>query len=398
MLRNFSAGGVQRVMLDLAGAFAQAGHETDLLVCRAHGAMSGQLPAGVRLVELPSARRSEVLRALVRTDPLAALRLAWAPLPSTLRALPGMVNYYARARPAAVLSATVYVNLMATWARALAGSDARLVLSEHTHPSARLRAQSGVQRRALPGMMARGYRRASAVVAVSHGIAADLAARRGIPARHLHVVYNPIRPAAGTAYPVPHPWLRAGEPPVVLGVGRLYPQKSLEVLLHAFAQLRRQRPARLLVLGEGPQRGALEGLAGALGIEADVALPGFVPDPYPYFAHAGVFALSSRYEGLPLALIEALACGCPVVSTDCPSGPDEILQGGRHGALVPVDDPTALAVALAATLARPRDPEPLRRRAAEFSPQRAASAYLDLLLGSAPAPGVPVAPTLAASI
>jgi len=169
----------------------------------------------------------------------------------------------------------------------------------------------------------------------------------------------------------------------VLGVGKLKPQKGFDVLLRAFARVRAARPARLVILGEGPQRRALEQLARELGLSADdVALPGFVANPYAWMARSAVFALSSRWEGLPNALIEALACGCAVVSSDCPSGPAEILENGRLGPLVPVDDAAALAAAIERALA-PSDPAPRRARARDYAIERVAPRYLAALLPDA---------------
>jgi glycosyltransferase involved in cell wall biosynthesis len=188
------------------------------------------------------------------------------------------------------------------------------------------------------------------------------------------------------AQPIDHPWFAEGAPPVILGVGKLKPQKDFATLLRAFATLRAGRAARLVILGEGEQRGELEALAQNLGIAADVALPGFVDNPFPYMARASLFVLSSRFEGLPGVLIQALACGCPAVSTDCPSGPAEILEGGRYGPLVPVGDAEGLARAMAETLAAPLSPDILRERAAFFSTERAACNTLAVLRPAAPNP------------
>jgi glycosyltransferase involved in cell wall biosynthesis len=172
-----------------------------------------------------------------------------------------------------------------------------------------------------------------------------------------------------------------------MGAGRLVRQKDFPTLVRAFAQARRRRPLRLLIAGgaDNPARTAerqaeLATLAGELGVAGDVELPGHVANPVALMARAGVFALSSAWEGFGNVLVEALACGTPVVSTDCPSGPAEILAGGRFGRLVPVADPAAMAAAIEATLAAPPDPGPLRARAQDFSAERAADAYLALLL------------------
>jgi hypothetical protein len=171
---------------------------------------------------------------------------------------------------------------------------------------------------------------------------------------------------------------------VALLARRLAPQKGFATLIRAFAEVRRRRPARLVILGDGPLRPELEALAGELGVGGDVALPGFVANPYAYMARASVFALSSAWEGFGNVLVEALACGTPVVAADCPSGPGEILDGGRFGRLVPVGDPEALARAILGTLDRPPDPEVARGRARDFSVEGIAGEYLRALVADGP--------------
>jgi len=163
-----------------------------------------------------------------------------------------------------------------------------------------------------------------------------------------------------------------------VAAGRLSPQKDFATLLDAFHQMRRHRQAHLLILGEGPCRGALEAQVSALKLSEDVAMPGFAANPYAFMRHASAFVLSSRHEGMPAVLIEAMACGCPVISTDCPSGPSEILEGGRYGALVPVGDAASLASSMIQTLDAPIPAERLRRKAMEFTTARATNAFLDL--------------------
>jgi glycosyltransferase involved in cell wall biosynthesis len=173
----------------------------------------------------------------------------------------------------------------------------------------------------------------------------------------IKVIYNPvITPElfAKAEEPLDHPWFRPGEPPVVLGVGRLTQAKDFPTLIRAFALVRKERPARLMILGEGEERPKLEALVRELGLEEDVALPGFVGNPYKYIARAGVFVLSSAWEGLPTTLVEALALGTPVVSTNCKSGPEEILEEGRWGRLVPVGNIEELAKAIGESLSMPR--------------------------------------------
>ena len=222
---------------------------------------------------------------------------------------------------------------------------------------------------------------ADAVVAVSKGVADDLAGLTGIPRENIHVIYNPVLSEelfTKARAEISHPWFAPGSPPVVLSVGQLTPVKAFHTLLRAFSRLAQQTPARLLILGEGPERGALESLVRSLGIGDKVAMPGFEPNPYPYMARAKVFALASEFEGFGVVLAEALALGATVVATDCPSGPREILDDGRRGSLVPVGDVEALASALAAALDSPRHSIP-RAALIEFEVATAMSSYEKLI-------------------
>jgi glycosyltransferase involved in cell wall biosynthesis len=226
------------------------------------------------------------------------------------------------------------------------------------------------------------YPRASQIIAVSDGVADDLSRFSGVERNRIDVVQNPVvtpELAALADEPVDHPWFSPGEPPVILGVGRLSDQKDFATLLRAFALVRAKRPARLVILGEGGYRAELEQLVTQLGIGADVDLPGFAGNPFSYMSKASLFVLSSKFEGLPGALIEAMACGTPVVATDCPSGPREILEDGSLGGLVPVGDPESLAAAIGHALDQPTPPGRLRAKAAEYTVDRAVSRYLALL-------------------
>jgi glycosyltransferase involved in cell wall biosynthesis len=390
-MHGLHGGGAERVVLDLADLFRQAGHRAEVVVGTRAGEYADDVPDGVEVREVGS--RPWRGRALaLKADPggfRALARPVLFPLKTSnsIGYLPGLVDYLRRERPDAMLSVLSYGNLVALWARRLAGVSTRVVVSERNtlseSQSATKKREQRWRNRHLPALIGRTYPFADVVTTVSDGVADDLAATTGLPREKLVTVYNPVvteRLVERAREPLDDPWFRPGELPVVLGVGRLRPQKDLETLLRAFAILRRHQPARLVILGEGPERGKLEALAAELGFAADFALPGFVRNPFAYMARARVFALSSRFEGLPGTLIQAMACGCSVVSTDCPSGPREILEGGRFGALVPVGDAKALAAALEHTLGAPTPPQRLRERAAAFSSERVAKAYLDLLL------------------
>jgi glycosyltransferase involved in cell wall biosynthesis len=230
------------------------------------------------------------------------------------------------------------------------------------------------------------YPSADAVVAPSRGVAGSLLQLSPIPIQKVHVIYNPV--VSPELYekadaPVEHPWFQPHQPPVVLAAGRLVALKGYDTLLRAFARVRQETPVRLVILGEGPERPNLERLAAELGVAADVDMPGFDPNPFRYMKRAGVFVLSSRYEGLPNVLIQALACGCPVVSTDCPSGPSEILDGGRYGALVPVDDVEAMAGAIVRALLGQVAPAP-SAWLEQFRVEVVAEQYLRVMLGQTP--------------
>jgi glycosyltransferase involved in cell wall biosynthesis len=195
-----------------------------------------------------------------------------------------------------------------------------------------------------------------------------------------------------------HDWFTSDGPPIILGVGNLKPQKDFATLIRAFARVRAERPARLVILGDarGPDKdasyvAALKGLPAQLGIEEDVSFAGFAENPYAYMSRAAVFVLSSAWEGFGNVLAEALACGCPVVSTDCPSGPAEILEHGRYGPLVPVGDDAALAAAICRVLDAPLSRGELTGRAALFTVERAVDQYIQLMFGATAATQRPIA-------
>ena len=333
-LPALAGGGAERVILTLSGALASRGFSVDLVVAVPTGVYMSQVPDGVRLVSL------DVRRTIMGVLPL--------------------VRYLLRERPPVMMSALDNANIVgvaAARAARIVGAKTRVIVS--TRNTISLDTQTiPARRRALTLRALRVcHRLADDVTTVSNGAADDLARTLGLVREHIHVIYNPVvTPAllrAGAAT-VAHPWLEPGAPPVIVGVGRLTRQKDFATLVRAFASVRASREARLLVLGEGEERDRLEALARDLGVANDVSLMGFVPNPYPYMARAGVVVLSSLWEGLPAVLIESLALGTPVVSTDCESGPREILRGGRDGPLVPVGDAARMGAAITSVLTGPR--------------------------------------------
>lgn len=359
---SLGGGGVPRRNVTLANGLHDAGHRVDLVVIDGSGELRVTLRPGVRVFELGDWRtRLPVIRAKRRRQfRLARRRLA---------------DYLAKERPDVLLSADNYANLAALAARRMARAAVPVVVSQRNNASASIGSGN------LVADILKEYPQAEAIVAVSEGVAEDLV-RLGLPRDKVQAIYNPVvesRFLEAAEQPIDHPWFGVPGRPVIVGAGRIGPQKDFGTLLRAFALLREARPdARLVIFGEGKEPGAREALksfAAGLGLADVVDLPGRVPDAVPYIARADLFVLSSRWEGLPGVLIEALGCGTPIVSTDCPSGPMEILEGGAYGHLVPMGDPAALAEAMQATLAEPADRDRLKARGRLFGMDEAVSRY-----------------------
>ena len=301
-------------------------------------------------------------------------------------AVVGLAAYLRRRRPRVVLSCARIPNLINIAAGLLAGGGRRAVVCV-TNPPGRSGRESSRwlrRRRRKLRWMRWLYPHARGIIAISEGVKTDLVRLVGLPADRVRVVYNGVlNPLVekGAAAPPPHPWLEDGAVPVVLSAGRLARQKDYPTLMRAFARLGSGRPARLLVIGEGPERGALERLAEELGITASVRLAGHVENPYAYMAHADLFVMASRWEGFGNVIAEALCLGTPVVATTCPGGPSEILAEGRYGRLVAPGDAAALAAAMAEALdeGRAGAPAGLADHCARFRAGHAALEYLRVM-------------------
>lgn len=346
-------------MLNLAKGIAERGYTVDLVLARAEGVFMNEVPSSVNLVDLKAAR--------------------------VLSSGPALVRYLRREKPVALLS-ILYANLIAVWSRRYAATPTRVILAEHNTLSSVAKGEGDLRWQIYPQLARWFYPWADGIIAVSDGVAADLVHLTHIPRERIPVIYNPIITPElfeKSKAPIDHPWFTSGQPPVVLAVGRLTSQKAFDVLIQAFDLVRKSHSLRLMILGEGEERHTLEGLISKLGLNEDVSLPGFVPNPYNFMAHATVFALSSRWEGLPTVLVEAMALGIPIVATDCPSGPREILKDGKYGHLVPVDDPVALAAALEMGLAD-NIPHPTRESWEPFALEPVLDQYINLLLGTQP--------------
>jgi glycosyltransferase involved in cell wall biosynthesis len=353
-LPDLRGGGAERVTLDLAAGLLEACIHVDLAVGSLRGPFTTSVPDGVRVVDLGVERMG--------------------------RALGPLRRYLQDVRPDALVAGLTHANVLAILAARSVRPRVPVVVVQHNTLSLAVQHASAPADRAAPLLIRAAYPFADRVVAVSAGVADDLAARARLPRGSIDVVYNPMvferLRSAGDA-PPPHPWLVDDGLRVVLGVGRLNEQKDFATLIRAMSLLPDDH--RLLILGEGPEREALTALAERLGVGDRVELVGFVSNPYPFFQHADVFVLSSRWEGLPTVLIEALAFPVALVATDCPSGPAEILDGGRWGELVPVGDATAIASAVLAT-GSPTPPRP-PHALAPYDLRRVTQQYLEVISG-----------------
>lgn len=348
--------GVDRLAGNLIPVLARRGYRVDLLKVRQHGPELREVPSGVEVVDLGSRH--------------------------TLACLPAVVRYLRRRRPLVMLSDKDRVNRLALLARWLAHTPTRSVVRTGTTVSVNLASRGAFARWVERHSIGWLYRLADQVLVPSGGAAEDMAAYTGLDRGRIRAVPSPIVPASLFTAELPrpdHPWFEVPERPLILSVGELCTRKDFETLLRAFARVRAERPCRLMILGRGSARERLLGLARTLGVADDFALPGFVPQPYAYMAHADLLAFSSRWEGLPFVPVEALAVGTPVVSTDCPSGPREILKEGRIGPLVPIGDDAALAAAIVATLDNPPAKALLQDAARAYEIEAATDAYLDAM-------------------
>jgi glycosyltransferase involved in cell wall biosynthesis len=344
-------GGAQRVMLNLAGGLISHGFNVDIVLAEAEGPYLNEIPSSVRLVELNKKHFSGQ---------------------RTLLSLPSLVRYIRSERLVAMLSGLNYANVVALWAKRLAGVPLRLIISEHNTFSSEIAQLPHYYRWVLQSFMKSAYPKADGIIAVSEGVAEDLAYELGIITPDLRVKKDE---------PLGDPWFENDHPPVVLAIGRLAKQKGFDILIRAFAQVRRQRNARLLILGEGEERASLMNLSKELDLDQDIRMPGFVSNPYPYMVKASLFVLSSRWEGLPTVLVEALYCGTPLIATDCPSGPREILKNGQYGLLVPVDNIDCLGQAILSILdGEPSSISPSSWQAFELN--KVIGQYIRVLLGT----------------
>ena len=353
---SLRGGGAERVMLNLAREFSKRQISVDIVLSRAEGQYLAEVPSDVRVIDLDS--------------------------DGVLASLPGLVRYLFKEKPYAFLSTQIHANVIALFAKRLSCSSTRVVVREANVLSLPSSKKLSWRVRIMLFLARFSYPWANGVISVSYGVANDLSRSIGLQRDRINVIYNPVvRPElyASAQAELNHPWFVANEPPVILSVGRLTEQKDFTTLIQAFSLVRKQIPARLVILGEGEMRLELEAQIRELGLDQDVSLLGFEKNPYAYMARAAIYVLSSVWEGLPNTLIEAMAIGIPVVATDCDSGPREILADGKYGRLVPVGDTNAIAEGILDVLLKRAYPIPDKEALKEFNLETCADKYLQML-------------------
>jgi glycosyltransferase involved in cell wall biosynthesis len=353
-LPHFAGGGVERVAVNLSEEYLRLGMNVDFVLAYEHGGTEESIPKGARVKTLHAKR--------------------------VLSALPSLVHYLRAELPDVIFSAPQNTHIILLVAKMVSGSKVRTILHVGNHVSTQVKNSRKWQDRSYPTLLRllKGY--ADAFIAVSEGVADDLIHAAQIPLEKIRVVYNPVYRGEMEmlmAQPVGHPWFSEGQPPVILAAGRLVEQKDYPTLFRAFSLIRHKRPVHLVILGEGRLLSELKKLATELNIAEDVDFHGFATNPYCFMARCSVFVLSSAWEGFANVVAEALACGAQVVSTDCKSGPKEILANGQYGQLVPVGDNIALADAILEALDHPLSKDFLRQRGRSFTAATAARQYLD---------------------
>ncbi|MDA0685144.1 MAG: glycosyltransferase [Bacteroidetes bacterium] len=354
VLPNLGGGGAERLHVYLANDWVERGHDVEILLMQSWGELLPLLSPRVRVVDLKSSRVRNIFR------PLSM--------------------YLKRVQPDATLAAMWSLTSASVIAWMLSGRRGRLFLSDHSMLSISCVTEHGLSTRFVGGVIRMTYPFATGIIAVSEGVKEDLCRLGGLRPDDVEVIYNPT--ATGVSPERESPEIQQqlwGVDPCtrILAVGRLKAQKDFATLLRAFAALPAVLNAKLVILGEGPQRSLLESLIREFSLEHKVQLRGFVVDPYPWYRSADLFVLSSKWEGFGNVLVEALECGLPIVSTDCPSGPSEILENGRYGTLVPVGNPHAITAAMVNAVTATQDRDRLMERAKAFSVRAISERYLE---------------------
>lgn len=355
-LPSLMGGGAEKIAVILANGMAERGFSVDLVLVKAEGTYLKDVAQNVRIVNLSVNR--------------------------VITSLPNLIRYLRCEKPKAMLSLLNHANVIAVMAKILARVNTRLIVSVHSNTSISYTNTTSFRGKVVLPLMRWAYRKADGIVTVSKGVGDDLAKMINLSRERISVIYNPVvtqELLEKAVIPVEHSWLKPDSPPLILGVGRLTKAKDFPTLIHAIAKVRRQHNCRLIILGEGELRSELEALVQELNMQDCVQLPGFVENPFAWMARTQLFVFSSAWEGFGNVLVEAMACGARVVSTNCPSGPSEILEGGKWGDLVPVGDPETLSVSILQALNSSTKVD-ASIRAMEFTPDLIIGQYIQVLM------------------
>ena len=395
-----TARGAEQVSANVARGLASAGHQIDFLVEEMDGWLIDALSqhknitvinirafsnngATNRLFQAMAIFRSLFLvRKFAKKPGTGWLRQLFRFIGKENPPIYGIHKYIATSKPDAVLSFLNYPNIALLMSSLFGKADTRYVVNVRNHISTSAAQSTSKWVRSVPNLMRLFFPLADKIIAPSSGVSDDIIKLLGLTEGSVAVIHNPVYRSEiieQSLIPVEHVWFVEQDIPIIVAAGKLKPQKDFKTLLKAFALLRQETIARLIIMGEGVERPELEKIIIDLGIANDVDMPGYIENPYPYFKNASVFVLSSAWEGLPNVLIEAMACGCPVVATECPSGPDEILDNGRIGHLVAVGDAASLAQAIEQSITSPSPKEIFIERAKEYSFENSIDGYKAVL-------------------
>lgn len=357
LLPELGGGGAERVFLLLAEFFADNGIEVDLILMKKQGEYLPEIPGNIRVVSLCTGSDGKFH--------------FWEAGIAFFR----MVRYLRQTSIDVLFSTLGKTNLFAILSALIVSENFRLVIREAN-------TFHNISNKIQIKLAAWLYPKADHIIAISKGVAQDLKGIKRVKAENVSVIYNPIDLKTIqrlSKAPIDHPWLLSKTVPVIVAVGRLVPQKDFETLIRAFDKVQKKQDTRLIILGKGQLKKKLEGIIQELSLEKKVQLAGFRRNPFPYYRNADLFVMSSRWEGFGMVLIEAMASGTNIVSTDCHSGPSEILGSGKYGCLVPVGDNMALSRAILKTLKTPLCRQVLLKRAGFFTKDKICKNYYQII-------------------
>tara|TARA_B100000886_G_C20404714_1_gene484202 strand:+ start:436 stop:1539 length:1104 start_codon:yes stop_codon:yes gene_type:complete len=349
---SLQAAGAEKIVVNLANSFSEKGYDIDLVVLKNTGYYFKKINSKVKIINLKTSR--------------------------ALFALYPLIKYLKKNNPDVLLSSLSHLNIISIIAGLFNKNKTKVLVVEHNDLRNDFKRKFNLKKKLVSLLILITYRKAYKVIAVSNGVLEYILSIVDLDISKIKVIHNPIFEQSIIKMSkdrADHKWLINKNKPVILGVGRLTEQKNFELLIKAFVEVRKKIDTRLIIIGDGHLKNNLMSLIDSLELQNYVSLPGFVKNPYAFMANSSLFVLSSNYEGFGNVIVEAMACGTPIVSTDCFSGPSEILQNGYWGTLVPVKNLSALANAIIDTLNKKEYPNVIKR-AKDFSIDLKVDEYL----------------------